>query len=87
MMLHMFISACTVTDMEQDALIPVDLDQYREQLDKQGTKLAAARRKLELSTDVLKATVQAAVQAGISKSEAARLAGVRRETVIEWCGK
>lgn len=46
-----------------------------------------AARKLELTTAQLREFVKTAVDAGMSQSEAARLAGVRRQTVQEWCAK
>jgi hypothetical protein len=73
--------------MELEPLAPVDLDEYRQQISKRGKELDRARRRVELTTQVLKDVVLAAVRSGLSQSEAARLAGVRRQTVIEWCGK
>jgi hypothetical protein len=87
LLLTTLTNACTLTDMEQDAFIPIDLDEYRTQLEKRGKELDRARRRVELTTDILKRLVVSAVAAGVSQSEAARLAGVRRQTVIEWLGK
>lgn len=89
LVLTTFTNACTVTNMSNtpEPLIPVDLDEYRAAIDKAGTKVAAARRQLANSTEILRSRVVRAVELGLSKSEAARLAGVRRETVIGWCEK
>lgn len=65
-----------------------DLDQVVMQIDKLATRRMQALRKAELATDILRKTVVDAVRGGlVSQSEAARLAGVRRQTVIEWMGK
>jgi DNA invertase Pin-like site-specific DNA recombinase len=86
----MLISACTVTDMttnQPEPLIPVNLDEYRQAIDKAGTQMAAARTRLTNTTEVLRSRVVKAIELGMSESEAARLAGVRRQTVREWLGK
>jgi DNA-binding XRE family transcriptional regulator len=63
------------------------MENYAKELEKRGTDRMKALRKVELTTDILKTTVRAAVASGMSQSEAARLAGVRRQTVIEWCAE
>jgi len=75
--------------MEENTLpdMAVSLDEYRDGISKRGTELAVARRRVELTADVLRVLVLRAVAAGMTESEAARLAGVRRQTVRDWSGK
>jgi len=89
MMLAQNTSVCYRTDMEENTLpdMAVSLDEYRAQIDNCGTELAAARRRVELTAHVLRLRVLRAIAAGMTESEAARLAGVRRQTVRDWAGK
>lgn len=70
-----------------DPLFPISLDEYREAIDKAGTQVKAARSRLRNTTEVLRDRVTRAVAAGISENEAAKLAGVERQTVRKWLGK
>lgn len=73
-----------IENPQQDALLPVSLDEYREAIDKAGSGRRAALRRLNNTTEVLRLRVVAGVRAGLSQSEAAKLAGVRRQTVMDW---
>lgn len=68
-------------------MFPVDLDSYRASVSALGAKRRAAVIRLELTTDILRKCVVAAVAAGMSENEAAKLAGVTRQAVRSWRGK
>lgn len=56
-------------------------------LEKAAARYARAEEGREAARDALAAAVRAAVAAGMTESEAARLAGVTRMTVRAWLGK
>lgn len=68
-------------------MIPVDLDAYRQSVDKASTDYLAAVRRVDLTKSRLKAVVLAAIAAGVSENEVAYLSGVTRKTVRTWQGK
>lgn len=71
----------------RDHLFPVDLDTYRTQVRTAGMALTSARKSVDNASDRLKACVLAGIGAGLSENEAAKLAGVTRQTVRAWLGK
>lgn len=62
-------------------------DAMRVDVQAQGDKRAAAQRAYDEETVILRAVCRDAIESGMSESEVARLAGVRRQTVREWIGK
>ncbi len=52
-----------------------------------GRQYAAQRERTEARRVAIRAAIVAALEAGVSESEAARLAGVDRMTVRRWTGK
>lgn len=78
---------CIVTDMTNEPLFPVDLTPYRVQIKDAGEKLAVARHAEKTARSRVRDVVLAALEAGVSESEAATLAGVSRLTVRAWAGK
>jgi hypothetical protein len=79
---NMSTNTCTVGYMTTRSL-----DDFRSDLDKQATAVAAARGRLTLELDVLKTKVLAALAAGMSEMEVHKLTGLSRTTVREWAGK
>jgi DNA-directed RNA polymerase specialized sigma24 family protein len=72
--------------MEQDAIIPVDLDLYRRELRSAGLSRTAAKKRLDNCTDRLREVIRQSAAAGVSQAEIARLAGIPRITVRQWLG-
>lgn len=77
---------CNVRAMEQDAIIPVDLDLYRRELASAGLSRIAAKKRLDNCTDRLRAVIVQSAAAGVSQAEISRVSGVPRKTVREWLG-
>lgn len=73
--------------MTNEPLFPVNLDDYRQQIDKDGAALRAARTRVTNTTEILRSRVVRAVEAGMSEKEASEIAGVTRDTVRRWLGK
>lgn len=68
-------------------MFSISIDEYRSAISAEGARYAAARRRLELVSEVLRLRVVGAVNAGLSQNEAAKLSGVTRQTVRVWLGK
>ena len=73
--------------MEETAAFDVDLTDVAANVKRLGARRLAARSAFEDATEELRNACVRAVVYGMSESEAARLAGVRRQTIREWSGK
>lgn len=74
---------CTVSYMTDNR----SLDDFRKSLDDRNTRYRKAAERLTNDRNALRAVVLAAIAAGMSEAEAAKVTGLSRMTIRAWQGK
>lgn len=74
--------ACMLSDM-----VDLQKQEKRDRLQELGRDLSDAVRARDLASENLRVTVLDALASGVSENEAAKLAGITRDTVRRWAGK
>lgn len=77
----------TMTPTPEDPAAAAALDAARRRVVSSGGERARAVRRLDEATEALRGDVVAALAAGMTESEASRVAGVTRMTIRAWAGK
>lgn len=68
-------------------MVDLEKQEKRDRLQELGRDLSDAVRARDLASENLRVTVLDALASGVSENEAAKLAGITRDTVRRWAGK